>query len=193
MTIEFGLTNGVWNTQYAPLVALIAHYQENKTLKALENVTIRQKKREFQSSEKLMQILASILCGCETLSEVNVKLKHETMLAQACGWRRIADQSTLSRTLDALSLEQIEQLRQATLEIWRQIGHTWRHNWHGYLWLEYDMSPLSCGKQAEESHKGYASGKKTSPVASWLGSVRSNIAKLSGQMSFRATFTRFTA
>jgi hypothetical protein len=161
MTIEIGLTNGLWNTQYAPLAALMAHYQENKTLKALEKVLIWQKKREFQSSEKLLQVLVSILCGCETLSEVNVKLKHETMFAQACGWMRIADQSTLSRTLDALSLEQVEQLRQATLESWRQIGHVWRHNWHGYLWVEYDMSPLPCGKQAEESHKGYVSGKKT--------------------------------
>ena len=193
MTIEFGLTNGVWNTQYAPLAVLMAHYQENKTLKALEKVSSRQKKREFQMSEKLLQVLASILSGCETLSEVNIKLKHETNFAQACGWKRIADQSTLSRTLDALSLEQIEQLRQATHKTWRQIGHIWRHNWHGYLWLEYDMSPLPCGKQAEESHKGYASGKKTSPVASWLGLVRSNIVKPSGQMSFQATFTRFTA
>jgi hypothetical protein len=31
------------------------------------------------------------------------------------------------------------------------------HDWRGYLWLDYDLSGLPCGKQAEASQKGYFS------------------------------------
>jgi len=94
-----------------------------------------------------------------TLTEVNSKLHPETMLASVWGWERFADQSTLSRTLDALSLKQIDDLRLAVTEIWRNIGQTPKHDWRGYLWLDYDLSPLPCGKQAEGSQKGYCGRK----------------------------------
>lgn len=51
--------------------------------------------------------MISILTGCETLSEVNSRLRTEPHLAQVLGWKRFADQSSLSCTLDALSLKQI--------------------------------------------------------------------------------------
>lgn len=165
MTIKIGLTDEVSNTQHAPLAVLCAHYQQNQVLEPLKKVTTCQKKRDFQVYDKLIQVLLSILSGCNTLSEVNSTLRSEEKLAQVWAWQRIADQSTLSRTLGALSLKQIEELRQAVTQIWRTIGQTPQHNWHGYLWLDYDLSPLPCGKQAEESHKGYVSGKKTSPDA----------------------------
>ncbi len=84
-------------------------------------------------------------------------------MAQIWTWKRIADQSTLSRTLDALSLKQIDELRLAVTDIWRQVGQTARHDWRGYLWLDYDLSPLPCGPQAEASQKGYLGAKKTLP------------------------------
>ncbi|MCJ7702868.1 MAG: hypothetical protein MUO62_14895 [Anaerolineales bacterium] len=102
----------------------------------------------------------SALAGCGALSEVNSKLKSEYRLAQLWGWKRIADQATLSRTLDQLSQKQIEQLRLAVTQIWRTHSQVARHNWHGYLWLDNDLSSLPCGPQAEEAQKGYASGKK---------------------------------
>jgi len=37
---------------------------------------------------------------------------------------------------------------------------TIKHDWRGYLWLDYDLSPLPCSAQAEASQKGYC-GKKT--------------------------------
>ena len=168
MSIEFDLTKEPVNTQYAPLAALAVHYQKNQTLKALQEVQIPIKERDFAPSDKLIQVLLSILAGCETLFEVNVRLKSELDLAKVWQWERFADQSCLSRTLDALTLKQIEQLRAATDCIWRSHSLTPRHDWRGYLWLDFDLSGLPCGKQAEESQKGYFSGKKTSPDASWL-------------------------
>ncbi len=166
MTLEIALTDGPIDTQYAPLAVLGAHYQQHQVLEPLDQVRLAMKKREFSSTDKLKQVLLSILAGCETLSEANLRLKSETGLARVWGWERIADQSTLSRTLDALSLKQIEQLRQSTTTIWRAHSQAKVHDWRGYLWLDFDLSGLPCSSRAEESQKGYFSGKKTPPDAS---------------------------
>jgi len=168
MTIKIGLTNGHFNTQYAPLVALSALYQANHVLKPLRKVQIAMKERDFSPIDKLTQVLLSILAGCETLSEVNPKLKPEQHLVETWNWPRMADQSTLSRTLDALTQKQIGQLRQRTTEIWRSHNQTHQHDWRGYLWLDFDLSGLPCSKRAEESQKGYFSDKKTSLDVNWL-------------------------
>ena len=180
MTIELGFTDELVNTHYAPLAALCVHYQRNLTLKLLEGVQIPMKERDFSASDKLMQVLLSILSGCETLSEVNIRLKSELGLAKIWQWDRFADQSCLSRTLDALTLKQIDQLRSATTYIWRSHSRTIYHDWRGYLWLDFDLSRLPCSKQAEESQKGYFSGKKTSLDASSPGSVLFATVKPSG-------------
>jgi len=193
MTIQFGLTNELVNTQYAPLAALAVHYQQNQTLKPLEGVQIPMKSRDFTPAAKLGQILVSILAGCETISEVNTKLGSEPGLAQAWQWKRFADQSSLSRTLDALTQKQIGELRAAETLIWRSHNQAMSHDWRAYLWVEFDLSGLPCSKQAEESQKGYFSGKKTPPVASWHEPVSSAIGKRSGLTCLPATSKRSIA
>lgn len=160
MTIQFGLIDNTFNTQYAPLGLLLNLYKQKQILKPLEKVTLLAKKVNFSPKDKLEQIFVSILGGCETLSEVNIKLKGDGALAQAGGWERFADQSTLSLTLDALTLMNIEQLRKATGQIWHEHRGTTMHDWRGFLWLDYDLSGLPCGKQAEGGKKGYFSEKK---------------------------------
>ena len=66
MTIEIGLTNSTTNTQLAPLAALSAHYQHKHMLDPLNQVLIPMKKRTFSTASKLIQIILSILAGCET-------------------------------------------------------------------------------------------------------------------------------
>lgn len=161
MSIEIGLTDETTNTQYAPLAAILYRYQQQNMLKALDQIEIQMKMREISGLSKLKQVMISILAGCETLSEVNTKLKSEVYLAQIGSDPRFVDQSSLSRTLDALSQKNIEQLRQANQEIRQQYGQTSQHDWRKYLWLDFDLSGLPCGPQAEESQKGYFSEKKT--------------------------------
>ena len=187
MTIEFGLTDELTNTQYAPLAALSVHYRQNLMLNPLAGVQIPVKTRDFSPYDKLIQVLFSVLAGCETLSQVNVRLKPEVHLARLWQWDRFADQSCLSRTLDALTLKQIDQVRGATARIWRSHSLAVRHDWRGYLWLDFDLSGLPCGKQAEESQKGYFSGKKTSLDASWHVSAPFGTVKLSGPICTQAT------
>lgn len=166
MNIEFDLTDGSFNTQFAPLAALFAHYQHNQVLAPLEKVALSMKTRDFSPVCKLKQVLVSILAGCETLTAFNSELDGEVDLAAIWGWERFADQSTLSRTLDALTLMNIEQLRTATTAIWRSTSLTRQHDWRGFLLLDFDLSGLPCSPRAEASQKGYFSGKKTFPDAS---------------------------
>ena len=69
------------NTQYAPLAALLAHYQQNQVFNPLHEVQISMKTCDFTPYDKLQQVAVSILAGCQTLSEVNQKLKPEKHLA----------------------------------------------------------------------------------------------------------------
>jgi len=161
MTVEIGFTEELINSQYAPLAALSAYYQQHHMLEPLTGVKIPMRKRDFPSADKLIQVLLSILGGCQTLSEVNGRLKPELGLACVWGWDRFADQASLSRTLDALTLKNIEQLRGSTTLIWRTHSQIREHDWRSYLWLDFDLSGLPCSPQAEESQRGYFSDKKT--------------------------------
>ena len=161
MTIEIGYTDEICNTSYAPIAALSAHYQQNEVFKPFEDIEIHQKQREFRFTDKLIQVYLSTLAGCRILSEVNTKLKPELGLARMWKWSRFADQSTLSRALDALSLKQIEQLTQTTSQIRLSHSQIARHNWRGYLWLDFDLTSLPCGPKAEKSQKGFIGDKKT--------------------------------
>jgi hypothetical protein len=169
MSVKLGFTDELVNTQYAPLAAIFVHYQQNQVLQPLEQVENAGKERDFSPTSKIIQLFLSILAGCDTLSEVNPRLKQETALAKAWGWPRFADQSNLSRLLDGLTLKQLEQLRTATTQIWRSQSQTVKHDWRGYLWLDYDLSGLPCSLRAEASQKGYFSDKKTHQDASWCG------------------------
>lgn len=160
MTIELGLTKGKTNTKFAPLVALFTHYRQTELLNRLETVEMALKTREFTPVSKLEQVLLSILSGCQHLSAVNTRLVPEIAFAQSWGLRRFADQSTLSRTLDELSQTNLSQLQSAVQHIWRQRSASTQHDWRGYLWLDFDLSGLPCGPQAEASEKGYFSEKK---------------------------------
>jgi hypothetical protein len=156
MSLEFGFTDEECNTQYAPLGLLLALYKQQAVLVPLGKVVMAVKKVDFSGIDKLEQVLVSILAGCETLSEVNVKLKGDIPLARSGGWDRFSDQSNLSLTL--MNLEQLQGVNQ---QIGRKYGATLRRDWRGFLWLDYDLSGLACGKQAEASTKGYFPVKKT--------------------------------
>lgn len=160
MKIEFDTTDKDVNTKYGPLAALCAYYYKSEELSPLKSVKIPIKTREYTPYEKLVQIMLSILSGCEYLAEVNTKLKPEKMLAKVCQKEHFADQSVLSQTLDALTLMNLEQLEKAVRKIWRKKSATVKHDWCGFLWLDYDLSGLPCGPQAEESQRGFFSDKK---------------------------------
>ncbi len=172
MSIELGLTKGKTNTKFAPLVALFVHYRQTELLKCLETVEIAIKTRDFTPVSKVEQVLLSILSGCQHLSEVNTRIVPEIAFAHNWGLSRFADQSTLSRTLDALSQTNLNQLQSAVQQIWHQRSASSQHDWRGFLWLDFDLSGLPCGPQAEASEKGYFSEKKHYRTAVSAGQCR---------------------
>ena len=160
MSLDFGLTEERINSQFAPLAALAYYWQREKLFDPVKEIEINVKKREFSPQDKLLQVLVSILSGCEHLYLVQTRLKPELMLAKSWGWSRFADHSTLSRFLDQLTPINLLELRRAGESIWKKNSRTHRHDWRGFLWLDFDLSGLPSSKKAEGANKGYFSGKR---------------------------------
>ena len=165
MTLKFRSTKKSINTQFGPMAALLSYYEQQKVLEPLQRVVPAVKKSNFSLASQLTQVLLSILTGCEYLSLVNTRLRPERKLAQVYRISRFAHQSTLSRTLDGLSLANLTELEQAIQAICQPCSRTRCHDWRGFLQLDFDLSGLPCGKQAQGSQKGYFSGKKMSLAA----------------------------
>ncbi|NIW93323.1 MAG: hypothetical protein GWN20_10660 [Phycisphaerae bacterium] len=164
MRLQFGTTAELTNTQFAPVAALMAYYQAQQVLDPLQAVTSAAQKEGFSLAEKLEQVIWSLLTGCEYISEVNTKLRPERILAQVKRIDQFAEQSTLAKGLNELSQMNLGQLETAVRQISDRCSRMRRHDWRGFLLLDFDLSGLPCGQQAQGSQKGYFSGKKTSPA-----------------------------
>jgi hypothetical protein len=81
MSIEFGLTKELVNTQFAPGAAMSAYYAGQKVFEALEKVVPLAQKCDFSLPNQLEQVV-SILTGCEYLAVINTRLRAEHVLAQ---------------------------------------------------------------------------------------------------------------
>lgn len=164
MRIEFGFSPELTNTQFAPVAALAAWFEAKNVLTPLQSVSSVARKGDYSLANKLTQVILSILADCEYVSLVNAHLRSEHVLAQLYRIDNFADQSTLSRALNGLTQMNLSQLEAAVKKISRRCGQTVHHDWRGFLQLDFDLSGLPCGKQAEGGAKGYISGKKTSSV-----------------------------
>ena len=117
---------------------------------------------------KVLDVLVSILAGCRSVSQVNTRIRPDIALARAWGRESFAEQSTLSRTLDAFGEEQVAQLRHGSEVLFRRESRTLRHEFvQDWLWLDIDLTPLPASKHAEASTKGKIGGKKTGTGVSW--------------------------
>jgi hypothetical protein len=115
-------------------------------------------------ADKLLDVLVNILAGCRSISQVNTRLRSDQVLACAWGRERFAEQSTLSRTLDAFTDLHLDQLRRGSEMLFRRESRTLRHDFaQDWLWLDIDLTPLPASKHAQASTKGNL-GKKTAMV-----------------------------
>ena len=187
MTLSFGKTAELTNTKYASLAALLACYEAQQVLNPLQSVTSSASRGDSTLADKLEQVLISILCGCKYISEVNTKLRPERVLAQVKRIDQFAEQSTLAIALNELTQMNLEQLQASVRQISDSCSHMRRHDWRGFLVLDFDLSGLPCGKQAEGSRKGYFSGKKTLRDGNWPVSALSIIKKRFGLNFFLGT------
>jgi hypothetical protein len=88
-------------------------------------------------------------------------VRPDVPLQRAFGRDRCADQSTIQRTLNAFSEENVAQLREAVEAIGRRYSAVFSHEFeHEMLIVEVDLSGLRASKRAEGSTKGYFSGER---------------------------------
>ncbi len=170
MGTQIGLTKGkTFNTLYAPL-AVLGYCLRRIDYFALlrEQVQLPIRTRQYTPYDKLLDCLMSLWAGCTSLHQINVRIRPDAVLTQAWGQSRIAEQSTLSETLDAFTPESLEQLRQVNASLLKQYGQTPQHNWQaGDLEVDIDLSHLPASRLAEGSTRGYGAGKKTAADDSW--------------------------
>jgi hypothetical protein len=143
-------------TAFGPL-CLLGHYlSQEGVLKPLSSVHIVQKSIKHSPTQKLIDALMGILSGCKALYEIDVRVRPDAPLQRAFGRERCADQSTIQRTLNAFTPENVAQLRQAVEAIGRRYSATFSHDFEReMLVVEVDLTGLRASKRAEGSTKGY--------------------------------------
>ena len=105
----------------ASLAGLVAHLASRGIFDALrEGVHIKQKTVKDSPQDKVQDILLALLCGCQSLVQLNTKLRQEPGLQQAAGRRRVAEQSVAQQTLDAATEQNVAELQQVLSRLVRR-------------------------------------------------------------------------
>ena len=154
--------------RYAPLCVLGQALWERGDLDILRNFdAISMKTCDHRLGEKLLDAFLLILAGYPSLYLLNTKLRPDPMLAQAWHRTTLADQSIVSRTLDAFTPEALAVLQAVNygyrLEHTQLTTHDWRKHTHHRSGFDAVDQPASVPKRAR---KGYL-GKKTRRDGNW--------------------------
>ena len=145
---------------FAPLAVAGYCWTRREVLKPLwAPLQLPLKVYDHTATAKLQDILVAILAGCRSLAQVNTRVRPEPVLAAAWGRSAFAEQSTLSRTLDALQAEHLSQLRAGQLALLQQHSQLRQHNWTQPVILDIDPTSLVTAQRAEGSRKGWVSGQ----------------------------------
>jgi hypothetical protein len=155
---------------HVPLAVLGYALRRAGVLDPLEILQLPIKTITHSPTEKLLEGLVLILAGGRATNQADLLLRPNGGLAQGWGQAQFAQQSTLADTLDRLTQENVEQLRQAFNMITRQHSASCQHDFRtGPLVIDGDLTGLPASPKAEGSTKGFFSGKKIEPVANCRG------------------------
>jgi len=159
--IECKLHPSKRQTAFGGLCALGHLLAREEVLEPLSGVKIDQKTVSHSPTQKLTDALMGILSGCKAIYQTNVRVRPDGPLWRAFGRERVADQSTIQRTLDAFSEQNVSQLREAVEAIGGRYSGLPSHPYEReMLILEVDLTGLRASKKAERSTKGYFSGER---------------------------------
>lgn len=149
------------NTGYAPLCVLGEATFERQILHKLREFDlIKMKQHNHPPGEKLMDAFLLILSGYQGLNQINTTLRKDPMVAQS--WHRtegIAEQSNISRTLDACDEKAVSGLKKLSQEFWEEHTQVKGHDWRRSLVVDLDLTPLPASANAQGSKKGYFAKK----------------------------------
>lgn len=148
-------------TSYVPLCVLGYCLTRSGFLKPVwERIDWPMKRLKHTPTEKLQDVLVSILAGNHAIVQINTHTRPDQTLALAWSREQFAEQSTIAYTLDMLRAEQIAQFRAGSHQLFRLHSQTFQHDFAGKrLILDFDPTGLLASRQAEGSCKGYMAGK----------------------------------
>ena len=98
--IECRLVSSMRQTAFGGLCVLGRYLTDEGVLEPLSSVKVAQKSVEHSPAQKLTDALMGILYGCKAIYETNVRVRPDVPLQQAFGRKRVAEQSTIQRTLE---------------------------------------------------------------------------------------------
>jgi len=161
-TPSFGLTAFTETSPRAPLAVFGYWLQRRDWFRPWREALVwPMQTRQHAPPDKLQDALVSILAGCERLVEINTKLRPDRVLAWAWGRECFADHSGVSRVLEVLTPDQVEQLRVIHQGWYRTYGQAWQHPAQaGLLRIDLDFTGLPGTRRGEGSEKGYFAGQR---------------------------------
>jgi hypothetical protein len=125
------------------------------------HVHIRQKVLKHTPLDKLLDSLINILAGGTGLVETNTLVRPDCAVQRAFGRLACAEQSTISDTLNACTVDNVVQMQTALKCILRQQGQSYRHDYCKEVQLlDVDITGLPAGRQGEGVTKGYFANQK---------------------------------
>jgi hypothetical protein len=151
------LSSQKWHSKHALLCLLGQQSRQAKLLEPFHRlITIKQKTVVHSPTDKLQDCLVGMLMGNTTLYETNTTLSTDQALWQSWGRSGCADQSTIQRTLEECSQQNVTQLRKVNALFLQQVGQSLRHDYSkGPLILDGDLTGLPCSKNYEAACPGY--------------------------------------
>ena len=154
---EHSISNEKLQSKHALLCLLGHKIREANLLEPFHRlIKIKQKTVVHTPTEKLQDCLVGMLMGNTTLYETNTTLSTEQALWQSWGRSGCADQSTIQRTLEECSQENVSQLHKVNALLLQEVGRSVRHDYSkGPLILDGDLTGLPCSKNYEAACPGY--------------------------------------
>lgn len=148
---------------HASLAGLVAHVKARGIFDVLSTqVQIAQKTVKDRPSDKVLDILLTLLTGAQSLVQLNTLLRADAALQRAAGRSRCAEQSVAQQTLDAATTQNVAQLQQVLSTLLRRHGQVAHHSYRAdWLVLDVDLTGKPAGKTAEHSVKGYFSSPRS--------------------------------
>ena len=144
---------------HASLAAMAAQLHARGIFDQLrQGIHIKQKTVKDSPQDKVIDILLTLLCGAQSLVQINTLLRADPALQRSVGRTRCCEQSVAQQTLDAATAINVEEMQRVLTSLFRQHSQAARHTSRdGWLILDVDLTGMPCGKEAEKSMKGYFS------------------------------------
>ena len=130
-----------------------------------EKVQIPQKEVFYRPTDKLVFVVLGIVSGCEAVFDLNQNLRVDRPLLRAFGYQKCADQSVSQETLNAATVENVQELEDALKVIWDENNLTAAllenaQREERVTTIDMDLSGMPASKKAQGAKKGYFPGKR---------------------------------